>query len=138
MSDGVLVDTGPLVAIFSARDASHKACVTQLAALARPMLTCWPVVTEALWMLRGSPDAARRLLGSFEVDGLLRLVPLNESDLPGIARILAVYANIRPQLADAALVHLAEREGLNTIFTLDRRDFTVYRLSRHRSLRLIP
>jgi predicted nucleic acid-binding protein len=89
-------------------------------------------------MFRSRPDAARRLLGSFDVDGLPRFVPLNESDLPGIARILAVYANIRPQLADAALVHLAEWEGLNTIFTLDRRDFTVYRLSRNRSLHLIP
>ena len=138
MSDRVLVDTGPLVAIFSARDAFHKTCVAQLAALARPMLTCWPVVTEALWMLRGRPDAARRLLGSFEVDGLLRFAPLDESDLPGIARILAVYANIRPQLADAALVHLAEREDQHTIFTLDRRDFSIYRISGDRALHVIP
>lgn len=138
MSDGVLVDTGPLVAIFSARDAFHKTCVAQLATLARPMRTCWPVVTEALWLLRDRPDAARRLLGSFEAGGLLRFVSLDESDLPGIVRILRDYANIRAQLADAALVHLAEREGLNTIFTLDRRDFTVYRLSRNRSLQLIP
>jgi predicted nucleic acid-binding protein len=30
-------------------------------------------------------------------------------------------------LADAALVRVAEREGVHRIFTLDRRDFSVYR-----------
>lgn len=102
------------------------------------MLTCWPVLTEAFWMLRDRPAAIHNLLRSFGADGLLQLATLGEADLPGIARILQVYASLRPQLADAAVVHLAEREGLRTIFTLDRRDFTVYRLSRNRPLNLIP
>ena len=102
------------------------------------MLTCWPVLTEAFWMLRNRPAAIQNLLRSFGEDGLLRLATLDEGDLPGIARILQTYASLRPQLADAALLHLAEREGLSMIFTLDRRDFTGYRLSRNRPLRLIP
>jgi len=36
------------------------------------------------------------------------------------------------------LVHLANREGIETMFTLDRRDFGVLRLSRGRKLHLIP
>jgi hypothetical protein len=47
-------------------------------------------------------------------------------------------ARIRPQLADAALVYLAGREGIDTIFTLDRRDFSIYRATRGRSFRIIP
>jgi len=47
------------------------------------------------------------------------------------------YWNIKPQLADAALVHLAARDGLDTIFTLDRRDFSIYRLPRGRTFRII-
>jgi predicted nucleic acid-binding protein len=35
------------------------------------------------------------------------------------------YEDIRPHLADAALVYLPEREGIDTIFTLDRRDSSV-------------
>ncbi len=89
-------------------------------------------------MLRDRPQAIQRLLRSFGEDGWLRLATLDEADLPGIARILQTYASLRPQLADAGLVHLAEREGLHTIFTLDRRDFSVYRLSRNRPLNLIP
>ena len=45
---------------------------------------------------------------------------------------------LNAQLADAALVYLAEREGLDTVFTLDRRDFSVYRFSRNRSFHLLP
>ena len=58
--------------------------------------------------------------------------------MPAIDGILKTYAGLRPQLADAALVHLAEREQLLKIFTLGRRGFTVYRLSRNRRLQLIP
>jgi hypothetical protein len=36
------------------------------------------------------------------------------------------------------LVHLAERENIRSIFTLDRRDFMVYRYGKNRSLDLIP
>jgi len=55
-----------------------------------------------------------------------------------IATILAKYKGLRVQVADASLVHLANREGIEVIFTLDRRDFSVLRLSRGRKLRLLP
>jgi len=42
------------------------------------------------------------------------------------------------QVADGALVYLAEREGIDTVFTLDRRDFSVYRLRNGRGLRILP
>jgi predicted nucleic acid-binding protein len=42
------------------------------------------------------------------------------------------------QIADGALVYLAEREGIDTVFTLGRRDFLVYRLGNGRSLRILP
>ena len=43
-----------------------------------------------------------------------------------------------PQLADATLVYLADRDGIDTIFTLDQRDFSVYRSARRRPFRIIP
>ena len=48
------------------------------------------------------------------------------------------YEDIRPQLADIALVYLARRESIDTIFTLDRRDFAVYRNAQKRPFRIVP
>jgi predicted nucleic acid-binding protein len=134
---GVLVDTGPIVAILSESDAHHAACVEQLHRIKGPLLTCWPVITEAVWLLGAYPQAAGRLLSSFK-GRPFELLPLDDSDLPGIASILAKYEDLGIQLADASLIHLANRERIETIFTLDRRDFGVMRLARGKKPRVIP
>jgi predicted nucleic acid-binding protein len=131
------VDTGPIVAILASSDEHHGACIEQLRKIKGPMLTCWPVITEAAWLLRAHPPAVELLLSSFRGQPF-ELASLGESDLSGMAAILAKYKDMRIQLADAALVHLANREEIETIFTLDRRDFNLFRLSRGRKLRLIP
>ncbi len=137
MMDRVLVDTGPLVAVTSRRDAYHEVCVRQSSELPHPLYTCWPVLTEAAWLLRRHPVGFGKLLASIE-HRALRLLDLDEAAVPKIAAFLDRYRNLGAQLADAALMYLAEREGIDTIFTLDSRDFTLYRLSRNRKVRVIP
>jgi predicted nucleic acid-binding protein len=95
------------------------------------------VITEAAWLLRAYPLAIGRLLSSFN-GRPFELVGLNETDLSGIATVLAKYKGLGIQLADASLAHLANREGIETMFTLDRRDFSVLRLARGKKLSLIP
>ena len=68
----------------------------------------------------------------------LKLASLDEANLPGIAAILARYKKVGIQLTDASLVHLANREGIETIFTLDRRNFGVLRLACGKKFRMIP
>lgn len=133
----ILVDTGPLVAILSEQDEHHISCVAALKQMPGPLLTCWPVITEAAWMLRRSPGAVRHLLASID-SGLIELLPLGGSEAKSISIILKRYESIAPQLADAALVYLAGREQVDTIFTLDRRDFSVYRSSKRRAFKLLP
>ena len=137
MNARVLIDTGPLVAILSKRDQYHEECVQALKELEAPLLTCWPVLTEALWLLRKHTGTAEQSLGKFDPVGLA-LLPMDEASLPWIARFMRRYESVRPQLADASLMYLAEHHGIETIFTLDRRDFSVYRVRGRRSLRLIP
>jgi len=133
----VLADTGPIVAILSRRDQYHRTCVEALRDLPGPLFTCWPVITEAAWLLRRDSAAVQQLLNSLD-SGFLELLPLTATDAKPIASILKKYRDIRIQLADAALVHLAARDGLNTIFTLDQRDFSVYRLPKGKSFRILP
>ena len=133
----VLVDTGPLVAIMSRADQHHKACVAALHDLPGPLFSCWPVITEAAWLLRGHRGAVQQLLDSIS-EGFLELLPIQSDEAAEIGKVMEKYRNIRPQLADAALVYLAERDGFDVIFTLDRRDFSVYHASRKRAFRIIP
>lgn len=133
----VLVDTGPLVAILSRADQYHDTCVEALRQMPGPLLSCWPVITEAAWLLRGHPRAIQQLLGSLD-GGFLELLSLSGSEGVAIADVMKKYADIRPQLADAALVYLAARDGIDTIFTLDQRDFSVYRSGRKRPFRILP
>jgi uncharacterized protein len=135
--DRILIDTGPLVAILSREDAHHQSCVAALREMSGPLFSCWPVITEAAWLLRRSPRAIQQLLGSMD-KGFLELLPLAGTEAKTIALLMKRYESIRPQLADVALVYLAGRERIETIFTLDRRDFSVYRTGRRRSFRILP
>ena len=102
-----------------------------------PLLSCWPVITEAAWLLRGSPRAVQQLLRS--IDGsFLELLPLAGPEADAIAALMKQYEDIRPQLADVALVYLAPREDNETIFTLDQRDISIYRYGRKRRLHVVP
>lgn len=133
----VLLDTGPLVAILSRADSWHARCVTTLGEIQPPLLTCWPVLTEAAWLLRADSNAVSRLLQSGET-GLFQILEVGQSDLPEIDRLLTRYRDLSPQLADLTILHLARRENLSTIFTLDRRDFSVFRRKGRGSFQLLP
>jgi uncharacterized protein len=50
-------------------------------------------------------------------------------DLPRIRELLRKYADHPMDLVDAALFRIAEREGIRKIFSVDKRDFAVYKIS---------
>ena len=137
MAERVLIDTGPIVAIFSKDDEHHDRCSAALTALTPPLLTCWPVLTEAAWLLRTRPDTLTKMFEGFR-GGFFALLPLNADALPAVAGLMKRYESAGLQLADAALAYLAERENIRTVFTIDRRDFSIIRLKRNRMLRIIP
>jgi predicted nucleic acid-binding protein len=75
------------------------------------------VLTEAAWLLRFDPASVEKLLESTAL-GVYRILELTEMDATAIAAILTKYRRLKPQLADAALVHLARRESIETVFTI--------------------
>ena len=71
-------------------------------------------------------------------DGLSTVLALEVEDLPSIRKLMRQYADLPMDFADAALVQVAKRQGIEKIFTLDRRDFAVYRLGRGKAFTIIP
>jgi predicted nucleic acid-binding protein len=63
---------------------------------------------------------------------------LGDDALVEIAALAQQYQALRPQLADLTLLLLAEREKIDTIFTLDRRDFLAFGRRGHRHFHLLP
>lgn len=90
-----------------------------------------------MYLLGDQLEAQEKLLGMVEV-GPLKLLPLEVNDLPRIRELMRQYRDLPMDLADAALIRVAEREGIRTIFTVDRRDFSIYRLHGRTRPTLIP
>ena len=137
LSGRILIDTGPIVALLREKDEHHALCVEELSKHKPPLYTCWSVVTEAAWLLRKDPAALTGLFRAFQ-GGLLAFLPLDEDAIPWLNNFLQKYSDIQAQLADASLVYLAERESIRTVFTLDHRDFGVYRYGKNKSLKIVP
>ncbi len=137
MAERAVADTGPLVAIIRKREKAHQKCVAALKAFRPPLLTCWPVLTEAAWLLREEPGGTKAL-GALIQTGSVKLIELDESALYSIIAFVERYASIGAQMADAAVMYIAERERTDTVFTLDRRDFSVYRTTDDRALEIMP
>jgi predicted nucleic acid-binding protein len=133
----ILIDTGPMVALLRRPDQHHDRCVAALRGLRRPLATLWPVVTEAMFLLADRPDAQAALWQSLEAEAIA-LLPLDRGDVPRVRELMWKYRDRPMDFADAALVRVAEREGLDTVFTVDRRDFEVYRLSGRRRFKIVP
>ncbi|MEX2283572.1 MAG: PIN domain-containing protein [Gemmatimonadota bacterium] len=131
----LLTDAGPLVALLDADDASHGRCVEVLKREHAVLVTTWAAITEALYLLTGSLTAQDTLLDMIEAGDLhiLEVVDL----VPRIRALMAKYHDLPMDFADSSLVAVAEREGLDTVFTLDA-DFRIYRWSGRRHFRLLP
>lgn len=136
MIRSVLVDAGPLVAVLHSSDRDHETCVKVLKRLRRPLVSTWIPIAEAMYLLDFSLRAQGALLEMIE-RGALHIVPLEAEDLPAVRALMEKYRDLPMDFADATLVQVANREGINQVFTLDR-DFGVYRLRRGRTFHILP
>jgi predicted nucleic acid-binding protein len=91
------------------------------------MGTVWPVLTEAMHFLDDLPKAQDNVW-EMVARGAVEILPLGPDDVPRIRELMKQYSNRPMDLADAALIRVAEREGIRQFFTVDRKDFAVYRL----------
>jgi predicted nucleic acid-binding protein len=137
MSDRLrgLIDTGVILAYLDRSDRWHRPCVEALSGILLPLATSAAVLTELFHLLdpREIP-AAWRFLGS----GTVTVLPITDDDLPDLKILMDRYWDRPMDFADATLVHLARREELTTILTIDHDDFETYRIEGKRRFRIVP
>lgn len=137
----ILVDTGPLIALFNPRDGQHTRCRMLLQTLREPLVTTVPVLTEAFHMLGPGSRGASNLQMFVQRDGL-SVWFLDTSGLQRAFDLMSQYADHPMDLADASLLVAAEVLSIHTIFTIDRQDFAAYRVQQrgHRleALEMLP
>jgi len=128
----IIVDSGYWFGLFDRKDMNHAACKAFLVQCREPMITTFPVLTEALHLLmrRENKHLAfefLKLLETLQQQGNFSTFALNDGYLPRLHELMKQYADLPMDLADASLVLLAEELGHGRIVSTDRRDFHTYR-----------
>jgi predicted nucleic acid-binding protein len=124
----VLVDSGPLIALFNAADRWHAPVLAWLRDNPRAtLMSTWPVATEVCALL------ARRIANDCALDflrwvqrGALVLQPAAEGSVTEVLRISERFADLPFDLADASIAEAAARLKIRHLLSLDA-DFDVYR-----------
>ena len=134
-----MCDTGPLVAIVDADDVHHSRCVEALASIpAGEMMTTWPCLTEAMYLLRREAGTrAQEALWQYVADGLVKLYDSASGEWRRMRSLMYQYRDAPMDLADASLVAAAERLGTRRVFTVDQH-FRAYRILGKSSFEVIP
>lgn len=136
----MLVDTGPLVALFDRKDERHRQCRETLREVREPIATTVAVLTEAFHIL-GPASIGSQRLRDFVEGGGLGVWFLERTWLTRTFELMEIYADHPMELADASVIAAAEALGTRKVFTLDRRKFDTYRIRRghrHLSPQIVP
>lgn len=134
-----LVDTGPLVALANRSDQDHARVREWMSHNREALIVPAPVVTEASIVLldRFGAEAELSFLRSLANKELLVEHP-NDADLTRSIEVLDRYRDAKFGLVDAMTMAMGERFGIETILTLDRRDFSIFRPRHCAAFRLLP
>lgn len=132
MKRGVLLDTGPLVALLNRQDRHHAWARDRFAEIEPPLWTCEAVIVEACHLMskvrRGDQvvlDVLRR--------GAVEIVFSLGEEVSRLRELRVRYANVPMDLADACLVRMVELGVGETVLTLDS-DFSIYRTQGRRAI----
>lgn len=136
MSQEIILDTGPLIALLNSRDPRHEWVREQWDTIEAPLLTCEAVVSEACFLARHLVDLGQEKVLEFVRRGAVDpSFPLAD-EIDAVVRLVRKYRDVPMSLADACLVRMSELHPDRPIFTLDR-DFTIYRRNRRQRIPLL-
>lgn len=126
----IVVDSGPLIALFDHSDRYHKRSVAFVRNVQARLITNVPVLTEVVYVLDFSVQAQRDFL--LWAQQALSIDTETVTDMPAISALLEKYADLPADFADASLVALCNRLKIRDVASIDK-DFTIYRTSDKRT-----
>ena len=131
----ILVDTSFLVSVYNKKEPYHRQCMAALNQVSQPLVTCEPVVTEAIYLLRRLPGAPPAILASIQ-EGQLEIPYQLTHGVDGVLSAYTKYRDTPCDFADACLIAMADMLDTGDILTLDS-DFRHYRWRRNRRFRML-
>lgn len=122
-----LIDTGAVLALLNSADRWHARCAAAYNTLGVPLATTGAVLAETFHLIGNRGRLAENAWRLFASD-VVRVVAIDDADLPSLEALMTKYADRPMDFADATLVHVAERENTDVVFTIDHNDFETYRV----------
>ena len=122
----ILIDSGPLIALFDSDDKYHKASIDFIKSNQCELITTIASITETLHLLDFNRNAQIDFLGWIN-EGAVSIEAITAPDLLIIKELTIKYADLPMDFADACLVFLGNKLEIHEIATIDR-DFDIYRL----------
>ncbi len=123
----ILIDSGPLIALFDRNDKYHPASVQFIKTNHYELITTMASITETLHMLDFNRHAQIDFLSWIE-SGAVSVETITPNDFTRIKALILKYSDLPMDFADACLVFLGEKLNIDHVATIDR-DFDVYRLN---------
>ncbi|MEM9831784.1 MAG: PIN domain-containing protein [Bacteroidota bacterium] len=128
----ILVDAGPLIALFDKRDQFHATAIEFLKNHPRRLLTTWPVITETSHMLDFSINVQINFLEWIRRGGI-EIAELDQSHIARLIELSQQFSDVPVDLADASLIVASKNYGITEIASIDS-DFYIYRDIRNQFL----
>ncbi len=126
MLNTILIDAGPLIALFDKDDNYHSKIKKFLKGKKFKYITTNAVITEVIYMLNFSIEAQIYFFEWIMKEGVL-LQEIQQNDIGRIVELTKKYRDRPMDYADATLVVAAEKTGIKQIISIDS-DFEIYRL----------
>ena len=126
MQNIILIDSGPLTALFDKDDKYHNKIKEFLKGKKYKFITTSAVITEVTHLLDFSINAQLDFFQWILNEGII-LEDVTVSEIARIIELTKKYSDRPMDFADATLVIVAERTGIRKIISIDA-DFDVYRL----------
>ena len=131
----ILIDSGPLIALFDASDKHHNKAVNFIKSNKFPLVSTIASVTETLHLLNFNRNAQIDFL-EWVHRGAVEIQNIQNSDFGRLKELTEKYRDLPMDFADACLVFIAEKIGINSIATIDR-DFTIYRIQGRKKFKIV-